>query len=660
MLSSTCNIKFTLLLVFCSIPYSLWAQTDHWESVIVQGAEFRYTLPTQEPNASWTDLSFDDSNWQLGNSGIGYGDEDDATVIANTSSVYLRKVFTITDITAIDQILFHMDYDDGFVAYLNGAEVARAHISGSPPLFDQPSDDLHEALLYQGSLPERFNIDIALLNAGENIFAVQVHNQDINSSDLTAIPVLSVGINNSSNDYFDVPDWFQAPVNFTSTNLPIVIIDTEGGQSIPDEPKINADMKIVYRGDGERTYLTDQDNEVFIDFNGNIKIEIRGSSSQALPKKQYGFKTYDQAGEEKINVELLGMPEENNWILNGLAFDPSLMRDYLSYNLSRRIGEYASRTQYCEVVLNGKYNGLYVLQEKMKKDSKRIDITSVGDNEDGNITGGYITKSDKIDESDPIAWSMPNYVGYETNFVHAEPDPEDVTTPQHNYIKSQFELLQSTVSNGNSSIIDGYPSVIDIPSFLNFIILNELASNVDAYEFSTYFHKDKNGKLRAGPLWDFNLTFGNDLFIWGFDRSFTNVWQFDDGGNVGAKFWKDLFDDTEFRCYLSKCWDELSAEGQPLHPNNILAFIDETDLLINEATEREQKTWGTVADHSENVANMKRMWLSALLLSSVNTPSKMLDGASSLPAGLKTRVGNGASICAVPCRNSNSSPGSGT
>ena len=365
-------------------------------------------------------------------------------------------------------------------------------------------------------------------------------------------------------------------------------------------------MKIVYRGDGERTYLADQDDEVYIDFNGKIKIEIRGSSSQALPKKQYGFKTYDQAGEEKINVELLGMPEENNWILNGLAFDPSLMRDYLSYNLSRRIGEYASRTQYCEVVLNGKYNGLYVLQEKMKKDSKRIDITSVGDNEDGNITGGYITKSDKIDESDPIAWSMPNYVGYETNFVHAEPDPEDVTTPQHNYIKSQFELLQSTVSNGNSSIIDGYPSVIDIPSFLNFIILNELASNVDAYEFSTYFHKDKNGKLRAGPLWDFNLTFGNDLFIWGFDRSFTNVWQFDDGGNVGAKFWKDLFDDTEFRCYLSKCWDELSAEGQPLHPNNILAFIDETDLLINEATEREQKTWGTVADHSENVANMKR------------------------------------------------------
>jgi hypothetical protein len=501
-----------------------------------------------------------------------------------------------------------MDYDDGFVAYLNGVEIARANLSGLPPLFDQPSDGLHEALLYQGNAPESFSIEKSILNIGENVLAVQIHNQDINSSDLTAIPVLSVGINNDSKDYFDVPDWFTAHVQFTDTNLPIVFINTEGGQTIPDEPKILADMKIVYRDNGERTFVTDQDNEEYIDFEGKIKIEIRGSSSQSLPKKQYGFKTYDQLGDEKINVELLGMPKENNWILNGLAFDPSLMRDYISYNLSRSIGEYASRTHYCEVVLNGVYNGLYVLQEKMKQDDNRIDITPVGDNEDNVLTGGYITKSDKIDASDPIAWSMPNYLGYETNFVHAEPDPEDVTTLQHNYIKGQFESLQSAASNGNSSKIDGYPSIIDIPSFLNFIILNELASNVDAYEFSTYFHKDKNGKLRAGPVWDFNLTYGNDLFLWGYDRSFTNVWQFDDGENVGAQFWKDLFDDTAFRCYLSKRWHELTAEGQPLHASTILTLVDDTYQLINEATAREQLTWGTVSDHDQNVENMKR-WI---------------------------------------------------
>jgi hypothetical protein len=284
------------------------------------------------------------------------------------------------------------------------------------------------------------------------------------------------------------------------------------------------------------------------------------------------------------------------------------MRDYIAYNLSRRIGEYASRTQYCEVFLNGAYNGLYILQEKLKKDDNRINITAVGDNEDGNISGGYITKSDKIDESDPLAWSMPNYLGFESNFVHEEPKADEVTTAQNNYIKGQFEKLQLVAGNSNDSKVNGYPSIIDIPSFINFMILNELASNVDAYEFSTYFHKDKNGKLRAGPIWDFNLTFGNDLFIFDFDRSFTDVWQFDNGSNIGPKFWKDLFDDPIFKCYLSKRWNELTADGQPLSLNNLLAFIDETDLLISEATAREQQTWGTVEAHAENVISMKR-WI---------------------------------------------------
>ena len=101
----------------------------------------------------------------------------------------------------------------------------------------------------------------------------------------------------------------------------------------------------------------------------------------------------------------------------------------------------------------------------------------------------------------------------------------------------------NTSNNKNSSVEDGYPSVIDIPSFIDFMILNEFSANVDGYQFSTFFHKERNGKLRAGPIWDFNLTYGNDLFFWGYDRSFTYGWQFDDGGNTGAKFWKDLFDD---------------------------------------------------------------------------------------------------------------------
>lgn len=598
-------MRFRLYVCFLLCAQVSIAQIDHWESVIVPGNLARYQVPSSEPNVNWTDLSFDDSSWNLGSSGFGYGDGDDTTELSPpVLSVYFRHSFDIIDLAAIESLLLHMDFDDGFVAYLNGTEIARAFMSGNPPAFNQTSDGLHEALLYQSVIPEQFSIDPELLNEGENILAVQVHNQSENSSDLSALAVLSVGINNTSTNYFSVPFWFEPPTDFTSSNLPLIFIETEGGAQIPDEPKIAASMKIVYRGPGERTFITDQDAPEHLDYEGNIRIEVRGSSSQVLPKKQYGFTTYNITGTTKENVELLNMPEENDWILNGLAFDPSLMRDYISYNLSRYIGEYASRTQYCEMFLNGSYQGLYVLQEKMKKDDSRIDIKPVGDNADGNITGGYITKSDKITASDPEAWFSAG-----VSYTHVEPKPDEVTAEQENYIRGIFSSLESRTAASNSNITTGYPSIIDMSSFIHFMILNELAGNVDGYQFSTYYHKDVDGKLRAGPIWDFNLTFGNDLFIFGFDRSHPDIWQFDDGENEGSQFWKDLFADEVFNCYLTNKWIELTSAGKPLNINSINRLIDETADLISEARVREQSKWGTVADHEANIEDMK-IWIS--------------------------------------------------
>ena len=110
---------------------------------------------------------------------------------------------------------------------------------------------------------------------------------------------------------------------------------------------------------------------------------------------------------------------------------------------------------------------------------------------------------------------MSNYGGWRSSFVHEYPKSTDIKPAQHNYIKGEFERLANTSSDKNSSLEDGYPSVIDVPSFIDFMILNEFSGNVDGYEFSTFVHKERNGKLRAGPIWDFNLTYGNDLFLWG-------------------------------------------------------------------------------------------------------------------------------------------------
>ena len=164
----------------------------------------------------------------------------------------------------------------------------------------------------------------------------------------------------------------------TDSNLPIVIIETDHGVEIPDSPRVLATMKIISRGNGERNYVTDQNNPAWLHYNGRIDIEIRGSSSQFPDKKQYGFTTRKSDNISENNVSLLGMPKENDWILNSMAFDSALIRDYLTYNLSRKIGEYASKTAYCELIINGSFRGLYLLQEKIKADVNRVNVIRIG------------------------------------------------------------------------------------------------------------------------------------------------------------------------------------------------------------------------------------------------------------------------------------------
>ncbi len=393
----------------------------------------------------------------------------------------------------------------------------------------------------------------------------------------------------------------------TDSNLPIVIISTDGGLNILDEPKVKATMKIIDRGPGQRNYVSDQNNIAYLNYNGRIGIEIRGSSSQESPKKSYGFTTRMADDVTNNNVSLLGMPEENDWILGGMVFDTALIRDYLCSSLSGMMGNYASRAEYCEVIINNKYHGLYILQEKLKADDERIDVTKIktSDNSLPNLSGGYITKADKKTGGDIIAWTMYSWTGANIDYIHELPKQEDVITAQTNYIKNEFFKLETAAKNGDVSVVSGYPSVIDIPSFIDYMIMNEFASNADAYTYSTYFHKDRNGKLRAGPLWDLDLTYGNDLFMWYLDRSKTNVWQFQYGGNDGSTFWRDLFYNPQFRCYLSKRWNELILPGQPMYQSSLEAFIDQTAELISEAATRDYQRWGKTGSHAQRISNIK-------------------------------------------------------
>ncbi len=388
---------------------------------------------------------------------------------------------------------------------------------------------------------------------------------------------------------------------FTDSNLPIVIIETDGGVPIPDEPKVLGNMKIIWHQDGSRNYVSDANNPAFLNYDGRIGIEIRGSSSQMLSKKPYGLETLMDDDITNNNVSLLGMPKENDWILNSLAYDQTGMRDVISYELSEKLGQYTTRRVYCEVMVNGDYKGLYVFMEKIKADDNRVNIDK---------DGGYIVQTDRAENGTPAAWTMPEYGngwwgGDIAIFVHHYPKYENITTAQNEYIKSVFFDLADKAGNHNISIENGFPSIIDVSTFVDFMIMGEFSSNVDVYQLSTFFHKDRKGKLRAGPIWDYNLAYGHDEFG---SRSRYDVWQFDNGDNVGPKFWKDLFDTDEFRCYLAKRWFEVTAEGNALDYNQLCNRIDEIDEWITEAIARDNQRWHKMNQHDSYVEDMKE-WI---------------------------------------------------
>ncbi len=344
-------ILFIILLL--NLSYTpVWSQSvDHWEAVVVADDTWHYFPGTSEPPSDWPDIGFDDSSWLSGPGGIGYGDGDDATIISPVISVYMRTNFILHDTSVIAIAVLHIDFDDGFVAYLNGHEIARANIGTQgvrPPYNEYAILDTYEARLPSGGTPERFVINPDTLSRhmieGNNVLALQVHNCSTTSSDLSSTTWLSVGMEDDSYFYRPVPAWFNNPFQETS-HLPLVVIDTRG-QSIVNEPKITAMLKIINNGPGQlNSYFQDG-----TDYDGYIGIEIRGQSSQMFPKKSYSFETRDSAGND-IDTTLLGMPEEEDWILYAPYSDKSMLRNAVTFHLGRKMGDWQPGCRFCELYL---------------------------------------------------------------------------------------------------------------------------------------------------------------------------------------------------------------------------------------------------------------------------------------------------------------------
>lgn len=213
------------MLIFCS-GKDRSLIIDHYEVPIFPGTFWRYQLGSSEPDPTWTDPGFDDSGWASGQISIGYGDGDDATVISATTSLYMRDTFSLATTEQFLSGFMAMDYDDAFVAYINGVEIARNNIwNVGRPAYNAYASEEHEAAFYSCPSPDPFDcaefffIDEEILQSalvvGENVFSMQIHNFDQGLDDMSAYALPILGVAGSDTTFFSFPETSNLHTNFT-------------------------------------------------------------------------------------------------------------------------------------------------------------------------------------------------------------------------------------------------------------------------------------------------------------------------------------------------------------------------------------------------------------------------------------------------------------
>lgn len=493
----------------------------HWETAIYDSDTWRYLVPKTKVSANWRLMNFDDSTWSQGKGGFGYGPGIHGTTIwkrsngARPSAVFMRKVFQAVDTSKISIAVLHVDYDDAFVAFLNGVEIASSGLFSALPAFDELGVD-HDAAMHYGGQPEEFIISPAKLKSiitkGANILSVQVHNSSLNSSDMSSNVFLSFGIKDASTMFWPTPNWFEEPsFEDFKTKLPLILINT--ASVIPDEPKVTANMKIIYHADGSYNYESDEANI----YDGFIGIERRGSSSYNFPQRPYGLETRDEIG-QNLDTALLDMPSENDWVLLSNYNDKSFARNILAFELFQKMGHYAPRMRLAEMLMNGTYQGVYLFGEKIKRDKGRVAIAKLAEKDTvgTGLTGGYIFKTD-YDDGYGTYWTSKfsplNRPYHYPKFNYYDPKPKDLLWQQMEYISGYVDMLETVLySDIFPHPTYGYRAYLDVNSFIDYFILTELSRNVDGYKKSRFFYKDKdsnNPLVHSGPAWDYDWAWKN-------------------------------------------------------------------------------------------------------------------------------------------------------
>lgn len=273
------------------------------------------------------------------------------------------------------------------------------------------------------------------------------------------------------------------------TNVPLLYATTESAVNSKDE-WINGYLTIDGNGDG-----------LGISEKISIKMKGRGNSTWGMPKKPYAIKL-----DSKTSV--LGIPEAKNWVLLANYSDKTLMRTNIAFEMAQTLSiGFTPRDKFVDLILNGEYLGTYLLTEKIELGENRVNIEKLSkkDTDPDIITGGYLLEIDTRLDAD--TWFRTDLKNTPITFK----EPEVPNAQQLNYLKGYInDFEQALFSDTFKDVQNGYAKYIDLQSFADWYLVNELTKNNDAILFSSVFlNKDRNGKLKMGPVWDFDISMGN-------------------------------------------------------------------------------------------------------------------------------------------------------
>ena len=402
------------------------------------------------------------------------------------------------------------------------------------------------------------------------------------------------------------PGWLPGPINnrhfillnadlqnynasgqpFSST-LPVLVIDSFG-QNIDAENVIGVrpwrtTMAALF--DVDATGHTSVTNAPTVAERGGM--HIHGQTSSLFAQRPYAWEIWKDSEDTDKQVSLLGMPADSDWVLNGPYFEKSLMRNFLAYSWMRQLNgsQGASRIRFVEVFFNqnggdvsfADYRGIYVLVEKIKRSKDRIDIQALNPSMTSTslLSGGYIFKRDKTPYHAPFSTA--------TGVPLDVYEPDDVTSAQINALSSYMNAFEGALTNANfADPATGYRAFIEPATFIDNHLIVESTFQIDGFRASTYYTKDRGGKVRALPIWDYDRCMGS-AYNWNnggyIGWYYTNIavatpW------NIDYAWYPRLFQDPEF---VVQYWDRYwQLRRGVLSLAAITSQVDATAALLTE------------------------------------------------------------------------------